>query len=387
MAADPDVINARIRELCEVEAREDEQTTPAILRFVTITDLLARPVPPWRILRVIPARGLIVLYGASGSGKTFGALDLAAAVCRGIPWAGRRTRRAAVAYVAAEGQLRDRIAAYMLHNGLGPDDLDGLRVLDAAVNLLDPSADLEPLLFGLRAVAADVGEIGLVIVDTLNRVMAGGDENSSEDMGMLVAAAGVIERELGCAVVLIHHSGKDDARGARGHSSLRAACDAEISVKRDGDVRTITAEKVRDGADGDVLMTFRLRAVDLGAMVDVDEDADPDERRSSCVVEPALTPSQQASAGRLSDVDHIALQALRELAAETEERTEATSLHQAGRPRVAIEEWRERFRRARGISKTDEKALDTSRKAFQRSLDKLASRRIVGIHEARAWLW
>ncbi len=359
-------------------------------RFLTVGELLRQPAQAWRVLRVIPARGLVVLWGASGSGKTFAALDMAGAIVRGLPWAGRRTKRGAVAYIAAEGHMRDRIDAYLRHNGLTAGDLAGLRVLDSAVDLLDPSADIQPLLIALHEVAAETDGIAVVIVDTLNRVMPGGDENASEDMGLVIAAAKLIEREFGCAVVFIHHSGKDESKGSRGHSSLKAATDAEVSVKRDGDVRTVTAEKVRDGADGEMLMTFRLHPVDLGAMREVDPGADADERRTSCVVEPieALAAARTApEAVRLSDTDHIALRALRELCADTEDRTEATSLHPAGLGRVAIDDWRERFRRVRGVATTDPKALDASRKAFQRAVDKLTKQRLVGVYEARAWLW
>ncbi|MBX3704610.1 MAG: AAA family ATPase [Steroidobacteraceae bacterium] len=355
-------------------------------RFLTIDELLRQPAQAWRVLRVVPARGLVVIWGASGSGKTFAALDMAGAIVRGLPWAGRRTCRGAVAYIAAEGHMRDRIDAYLQHNGLTADDLTDLRVLDSAVNLLDPDADIGDLIASLRVLAIEVGGLAAVIVDTLNRVMPGGDENSSEDMGLVIAAAKLIEREFGCTVIFIHHSGKDESKGSRGHSSLKAATDAEVSVRRDGDVRTVTAEKVRDGEDGEVLMTFRLGVVDLGAMIDVDPDADPAERRTSCVVEPCEAAASTGSS-RLSDTDHIALRVLRELCAETKDRTEATSIHAAGLPRVQVDDWRERFRRVRAVDKADSKAMDASKKAFQRAVDKLLKQRIIGVYEARAWLW
>lgn len=369
------------------EAVDEGLRTQALrFRFLTVDELLQQPAQSWRVLRVIPARGLVVIWGASGSGKTFAALDMAGAIVQGLLWAGRRTKPGAVAYIAAEGHMRDRIDAYLHHNALDPDDLAKLRVLDSAVDLLDPTADIQSLLASLRVLALQVGGLAAVIVDTLNRVMPGGDENASQDMGLVIAAAKLIEREFGCAVVFIHHSGKDESKGSRGHSSLKAATDAEISVKREGDVRTVTAEKVRDGADGEVLMTFRLHSVDLGAMVDCDPDAEPDERRTSCVVVPC---EATATAGtvRLSDTDHIALRVLRELCADSSDWTEATSLHPAGLPRVAVGSWRERFRGVRGVDSTDAKSMDASKKAFQRSVDKLVKQRIVGVYEARAWLW
>jgi hypothetical protein len=365
--------------------REQGRQAPRF-RFVTVDELLRQPAQVWRVLHVIPGRGLIVLWGASGSGKTFTVLDLTAAVVRGLRWAGRRTRRGVVAYIAAEGHLRDRLDAYLQENDLQASDLSGLRVLDSSVNLLDPTADIDSLLAGLREVVAEAGPLAIVVIDTLNRVMPGGDENSSEDMGAVIAAAKLIEREFDCVVLFVHHSGKDEAKGSRGHSSLKGATDAEISVKRDGDIRTVTAEKVRDGVDGEVLMTFRLRPVDLGPMSDADPEAESDERRTSCVVE-LVEAVQAPGTVRLSDVEEIALQVFKDLCSSADDRTEATSLHPAGRPRVALDDWRERFRKRRGVDVNDKKALDASRKAFQRAVDKLTRLRIVGVYERRAWLW
>ena len=77
-------------------------------------------------------------------------------------------------------------------------------------------------------VVVEAGPLAIVVIDTLNRVMPGGDENSSEDMGAVIAAAKLIEREFDCVVLFVHHSGKDEAKGSRGHSSLKGATDAEI---------------------------------------------------------------------------------------------------------------------------------------------------------------
>jgi hypothetical protein len=109
--------------------------------------------------------------------------------------------------------------------------------------------------------------VRLIVIDTLARAMQGADENSNLDMGTFVAK---------CAV---HHTGKDAARGARGHNSLLAAVDSEIEVERKNGERLWRLTKCRDGSDG-TETGFRLTAVELGS----DEDSDP---ITSCVVEPA----------------------------------------------------------------------------------------------------
>jgi stage III sporulation protein SpoIIIAA len=50
----------------------------------------------WLIKNVLPDAGLIVLFGASGSGKTFVAIDLAYAIAMGIQWRGNRSKKGRV---------------------------------------------------------------------------------------------------------------------------------------------------------------------------------------------------------------------------------------------------------------------------------------------------
>ena len=77
--------------------------------------------------------------------------------------------------------------------------------------------------------------------------------------------------------MLIHHSGKDSTKGARGWSGLRAAADAEIEVVRANDDRAATFTKVKDGQDG-AEFGFRLSPVVVG----FDDDGD---EITSCVLE------------------------------------------------------------------------------------------------------
>jgi hypothetical protein len=168
---------------------------------------------------------------------------------------------------------------------------------------------------------------------------------------------------------------------------LKAATDAEISVKRDGDLRYVTAEKVRDGEDGEVLLTFKLDSVDLGPMIDYDPEADPVERCTSCVLAPSQTQAELKPRVRLADTDHIALRTLQDLCAKSDDHTSATSIHPGGLARVTVDAWREQFRIARGVPRDDAKALDASRKAFQRAVDRLTTHRLAGLYESRAWLW
>lgn len=255
-------------------------------RPLSVESLMERRPATWLVRGVLPATGLAVLYGQSSAGKTFLATDGALSIARGVPWLGARTKPALVVYVGLEGRMAPRIAAYCERYDVSTDDLHRFRVLERApINLVDRDPQrIQDLVEGIRQATADDDEpVGLVVVDTLARAMAGGDENGGEDMGIALANAEAISKAFDCLTLLVHHSGKDASKGVRGHSSLHAAADAEIEVSRDGDHRGAKITKLRDGEDGRSF-GFRLDVVDLGPTSAHDYDAGPEERDTSCVV-------------------------------------------------------------------------------------------------------
>lgn len=224
----------------------------------------------YRVKKLLPLGGLAVLFGAPGSGKTFIALELAMCIQRGTEWRGHRVRQGSVVYIAAEGAsgLALRIQAYDLYHGDG----DSLLMMKHAPNMLDKEM-VKKVLNAIHRVPS----LALIVVDTLARVTPGANENASEDMGKLLYHCDILARKTGAMVMLVHHSGKDAAKGARGHSSLLGAADVMLEVVRDGDNRCLTVIKQKDGEDGGEF-PFRLNTVDLGTK---DEDGD---RETSCVV-------------------------------------------------------------------------------------------------------
>lgn len=264
---------------------------PSRFAILTVAELMAQPPTRWTVRDLIPQSGLGVVYGGPGSGKTFLMLDMAAHIARGKPWQGRRTRQGVVVYIAAEGALGVRLQAYMQHHELTTPDLENLLVLQSGINLLDPAADVADLVASIKAAVGD-REIRMIVVDTLARSMPGGNENASEDMGAVINSAGKLQDAFQCVLCFVHHCGKDETKGSRGHSSLKGATDVEISVRRDADIRTAIAEKVRDGGDQTALVTFRLQSVDLGPRHEIDPDSDISERITSCVLAPCDPPER-----------------------------------------------------------------------------------------------
>lgn len=232
------------------------------------------PPPGYWVKGVVPDGDLVVIYGASGSGKSFLAWDMACAVERGVNWMDRKTRKGRSVYICAEGGggFRTRVRAYAAENQIDPNTLPG--VIPEAPNLLEVE-DIKSLVHSIRA----YGPIDIIWVDTFAATTPGADENTSKDIGLALSHCKSLSRILNCLVVLVHHSGKDAARGARGWSGLRAASDGELEVSRDGDLRVLKVTKSKDGRDGD-LFPFRLMVVPVGLDIDGDE-------LTSCVIEAA----------------------------------------------------------------------------------------------------
>lgn len=212
-------------------------------RVLTIDQLATLPPLEYLVPGVLPRRGLGFLYGPSGHGKSFVALDMGLSVAAGIAYAGRPVIRADVLYVVAEGTsgVSKRIDAWRAHNPHA--DLGArFRVLPEAVNLADPNG------VDTGALAAICEEFGsrLVIVDTMARAMTGFDENSARDMGVFVANAELVAKAIDGLVLPVHHTGKDVTKGMRGNTAAYGGADVVIECTRVGQELTLKCPKLKD---------------------------------------------------------------------------------------------------------------------------------------------
>jgi hypothetical protein len=158
----------------------------------------------------------------------------------------------------------------------------------AGLDLLHSQANLQELVELAQETQARIPNAPLlIVVDTLSRVIAGGDENSAADMTAFIRNIDDVREMTRSHVMIVHHTGKDTARGARGHSSLRAATDTEIEVGNNDGARAAMVTKQRD-YQGSETFPFTLKAVALG------HDQEGDEV-NSCVVETQEDEDYQAA--------------------------------------------------------------------------------------------
>lgn len=296
-------------DLFDFDTVEDDTSSGKRERFalLPIRELVAAVDSDYLIKHVLDRAALGIVYGESTAGKTFVALDWSFHIALGRAWRGKRVRQGRVVYICAEGLggFKKRLAAFCQHHDV--DDVPGMRVIADTPSLLRP-ADHKLIVERITA----WGGADLIVVDTFARTMAGGDENSAETVMKALGHCDALHRATGAMVMLVAHSGKDQTKGVRGHSSIKPAADVQIEVLRDGEGagtrRAVKLEKVKDGPDEGREFGFRLRTVTLGT----DGDGDP---ITSCVVEPVDDQSSlKGKAKRIGKVESAVLELSMELA-------------------------------------------------------------------------
>lgn len=241
-----------------LDGSEDDEQEPRF-RFRIDTEVQRMPKPEWLIDKHLVANRLSVVFGEYGSAKSFLTLDWAFCIATGLPWQGKTVQRGPVAYVAGEGigGMGPRITAWKQQHDWPEESPAGVWMLGEPAQLLAPRDVID-----LRAAIAGLPEIPvLVVIDTLARSMAGGDENSAQDMGIAVAAAETIRKEFGCHVLIVHHKPTGAAK-TRGSSALPGAADTLIDVTKDGDLITVSCAKQKDAAAFEKLnLTLLVKAL------------------------------------------------------------------------------------------------------------------------------
>lgn len=213
---------------------------------------------------LIVSKAMTVLYGDSNSGKTFFALSLAMAVAEGVPCYGRAVDPGIVLYLATEapGSIRSRMQALKRYHGR---NLANLAMVPVPLNFYSNAGDASSVINLVKEIESiRSSKVKMIIGDTLARMSAGANENSGEDMGPVMERFSMVATQTGAAVVVIHHNGKDQARGARGWSGIRAHIDTEIEVEDSQGVKSAKVTKQRElGSKGDEII-FKLEVIEMG---------------------------------------------------------------------------------------------------------------------------
>jgi hypothetical protein len=234
-------------------------------KLIRAGELLEMPPPTWLVEGIIQTGALTILYGESGSLKSFTALDLAMCIATDQEWHGRKVKSGPVVYVVGEGSTgaAKRVRAWMKHHAVEKADAENALFLLAAPQLRDNN-DVPAL---HAAILAENINPALIVIDTFARCFVGGEENSAKDVGEFIQGCNELQRNTGAAVLVIHHTGKPKGNKPpaleRGSSAIRAAAEAMLFQRRKGDQVTLSTEKQKDEEESKPVY-LRLETVAVG---------------------------------------------------------------------------------------------------------------------------
>lgn len=262
-------------------------------RLIPAAEVALLPPTTWLVDDLIQDGGVTLLVGPPNSYKTFLALHLALAIASAQPQVlGRAARAGRVVYVSAEGQLAERQRAWYGAHG----------VADAACWYLHrplPLQDATAISALLAAVAeAEAAPPVLFVFDTLAKCIAGVEENSAKEMGVVAQNLDELRRQTGAAILLVHHVARHTER-ARGSTALGGAVDTELSLTREdgGQGVVLAVQKQRNGVYAPPLrLVPRVVAAEDGGSLVLDLDHAPVAQDARLLALLAQTPAGLATA-------------------------------------------------------------------------------------------
>jgi hypothetical protein len=232
---------------------------PITRRSYKISELNNLPKADWLIKDILLDGGIATIYGESGSTKSFLAIDLAMNLAIGSEWFGLDVNREVpVIYTALEGfsGVVKRIKGWCKRNEITPNNI----FVDHDALLLGELGSVQSFINFYKSKEFNKG---LVIIDTLNMAIPDIEENSAASMGGVISKAKLIAEKLNSTILIIHHTGKDESRGMRGSSSLKASMDTIIFVKKDSNGGCQwSLEKSKDSECG-IAFNYQLKDIEL----------------------------------------------------------------------------------------------------------------------------
>lgn len=229
------------------------------IKLYSDTELEGLPPPSWLVNNLIPHESFILIYGASGCGKTHCVLSLACSIATKTPWLDKHiTSKGSTVYVAAEGLrgIAKRLAANK--QNLKIQSIPDIFFTGDAIDLNSE----ESVVAFIEAIKNHTISPSLIVFDTFARCFSG-DENSAKDTSRAIHHIYKIIEAFNCTIILIHHTGKNQFQGARGSSALFAAADTVIEVIEERVGPTFVCKKQKDFESFPDIHTV-FRTVELG---------------------------------------------------------------------------------------------------------------------------
>lgn len=209
------------------------------VEFLDYKQMEANDTPPEWLIDTILEKGTVAsVYAEPKAGKSFVGISMMLSVATGIGWYDYKTKPAGVLYLCGEGNksIFKRLLAWEKYFKTSIKEAP-FKVSGKAVGILDDK-NYDKLLEKAHDAKNELGGLGLIIIDTIQRNFGSGDENSTSDMNQFIQRIDRLKFETGACVMLIHHTGhagskSNGTRRGRGSSVLPASVDSEFYIERD----------------------------------------------------------------------------------------------------------------------------------------------------------
>jgi len=339
--------------------------------FVLYSELKASLSKSWLVDKMLGAGEMSAWYGPPGCGKGVIIEDMGLHIAAGLDWHGRAITRGAVFYIALERRKLVERRAIAFRKKYGLLDLP-FAIAGGVYDFRDPATAEQIAKICRQVEEATAESVVLIIVDTVSRALAGGDENSPKHMGALVMTAGLIQEKCPTAHLLwVHHIPHDGDR-LRGHGALLGAVDTSVSVSSGGKVRSARVVKANDSEEGECI-AFTIESVEIA----------PDGTTAPIAV-PADAPTSKAATSKrqLSDKAKLGMDGLTETLLNHGKPAPQSFGLPNGMKAATLEQWRDELC-SRNILDRDDK---NHWRDFSRIRDQLAARSMIGVRDDHVWL-
>jgi len=234
------------------ETSSQEQTDPRfkigkngkkVIVRLTEDDIDALPDIEYLISGTLQVNGVSMLYGPSGTGKTFNALNVAYCVAHGIHWFGRPVRQGKVWYINTEGGhgLKPRTAAWRKEYKRGK--ISNIEFITWPVQLKDHCQEL------LDTIEEADEKPSLLIVDNYSMCAVGTNQNDQMEVTQALMALHEIAQRYGCHCMVVHHANWTGK--VNGSAAFRNHVDTMIDLthpSKEGPI-VLSCDKQRDAEE------------------------------------------------------------------------------------------------------------------------------------------
>jgi hypothetical protein len=242
-------LNLHANGLAEKVQREVDLAS-VYFKPISWDELERSPAKQWIVDQVLGEGDLAMIYGPSGSGKTFTAFNLIGMLVRGNgKFAGRFqvNRPCNVVYMTQEGRsgLGQRALATSRSMNLTQEEKDRAQYYFKVVQFVNPDAPNYYLKY-----LSDLEILGfkpdVIIIDHLSSTVPGKGDSDQAAATSVHACVAHIQETLGCAVVIMHHTGYDTSH-SRGMTNYKDVLDMQIKIENTNNPRKMSCDKNKDG--------------------------------------------------------------------------------------------------------------------------------------------